>query len=172
MIKFFRFVGVLSLSCLIVGCPLVSEYPLTSNMSVPINPKLVGTWIQEGNTTDTKSLSISIFAFNQQEYYMEVRDNNNIEDVMRLRAFISTIDNVPFLNFKDITGCYKGYRYFKYILSSDNVLNLRIIDDELIPARPSTQEGLLSDIRRYINNDNLYTVPIKFIRIDKSQNCR
>ena len=172
MNKFFRFVGVLSVSSLFVGCPLLTDHPIAPSMNAPMNPRLTGTWTEVENPTDREPISISILAFNENEYYMEwrVKDDEELY-VIRFRAFISTIDNVSFLNSKFL-GCSHGiYEYINFDLSSDNVMTLRVIDEELFLNRPSTSEELFNSIQKYLNNEKLYNTPMKLIRANKSGEC-
>ncbi len=156
MIFLFRF-AVLPLLFLLTGCPLESKYSLGESQSAQMDQRLVGKWVDASSDNSAKG-TLSIYRFNENEYYIEAIDNDT-NKTDRYRGFLTSIDNVPILNVQEITDkqSQMEFLFVKVSLSADNILMLYILQDSLLSGRSlSSRNDLLSYIRKNYNNSKLY----------------
>ncbi len=148
--------AVILVSCVLFGCPLQSKFPLGDSNNAPMDERLLGVWIIE-EPEELKNGKLSIFSFNETEYYMESQEPKSGE-TGRSRAFITIIDNVIFLNFQEIEhgSSERDYGFLKISVSSSNVLRIWSLEDGLLPRKPTSTEDLSSFVRDNINNPKLY----------------
>lgn len=164
---FFRLLLLLISASIFAGC-LLTEYALTTKTDVIINPKLLGTWIIDQSSIDNSIVKvdikdISVFSFNDSEYYLEWL-NGEEEEPVRLRAYITIIDNVSFLNIQNIAEDEKTFLICKLVSTSDNTVGLSFIDDFLFQKRPSSSNEIYSVVRENLNNPKLYGMSIDLRR--------
>lgn len=155
---------VILLSCFLFGCPLESRFPLGESRHAPIDERLLGEWIIE-EPKELKGGKVSIFSFNETEYYMESHEPKNGE-TGRSRAFITMIDNVMFLNFQEIehASSQRDYGFVKISISSNNVLAMWGLEDTLVSKKPASAEELYSFVRDNLKNPKLYGKEIIILR--------
>ena len=159
----YRFVFIL-IPIFMIGCPLASKYPLGESRTAPMDQRYIGKWVT-AESTDKQYLLI--LPFNENEYLIEIFNN---EDVERYRAFSTIIDNVDILNLQPITVKEKQivpiserkYIFFKILLSDNNILTLWNIKREGTCfceedfKEDYSKEELFRYIQKNIGNDNVY----------------
>ncbi len=156
---------VLGVAFLLTGCPLTTDYPLGPSTNAPMDERLLGTWTVDKSSTDPELKSMAVFAFNKNEYYVEWV-NKGDDEPSRLRAFITEIDNLYFVNVQDIEGD-KKFIYCSFAVPSDNTLYVRVVDDALFKTEPSSSETLNHFIMKELRNTGLYREYIIFKRANK-----
>ncbi len=148
---------VFTLSFLCTGCPLSSQYSLGDKHDAPVYQKMIGKWVGAEPGKDDEG-AITIFRFNENEYYIEISDNRN-KKIDRFRAFITKIDNVSILNVQDVSETEPN-RHFIYVKVSeyaDNTIMFSVVEDDLLPRKEfSSRADLLKFIRSNITNSRLY----------------
>lgn len=146
-----------ALSFLCTGCPLSSQYSLGDSRGAPIYQDILGKWV-DAEPGKTAEGAITIFRFNENEYYIETFDNSN-KKIERFRAFVTKIDNVSILNVQDLseTGANRNFVYVKVSKSADNTIMFSVVNDDLLQnIRFSSRADLLKFIRSNIANPKLY----------------
>jgi hypothetical protein len=147
----------LPLLFLLTGCPLKSKYSLGDSHSARMDQGLMGKWVDASPEKSAKG-TLSIFRFNENEYYIEAIDHET-QKTDRYRGYLTSIDNVPILNIQEIMEKQSPmeFLFVKVSLSPEKILMLYIIEDSLLSGRSlSSRNDLLSYIRTNINNPKLY----------------
>jgi len=159
----FRFIFIL-IPIFMIGCPLVSKYPLGESRNAPMDQRYIGKW--DGmESTDNDKEYLLILPFNENEYLIEGFNDKNIE---RYRAYLTIIDNVDILNLQAITVKEKQivpisereYIYLKIFLSDNNVLTLWNIENKGL-KKDHTREELFQYVQKNIGNDNVYEMIVE-----------
>lgn len=148
------------LAFFMIGCPLVSKFPLGNSRSAPMDERYIGKWAPI-KSKDHNVETLWIFPFNENEYYMEF--NNNTKDkVIRLRSYLTVVDNVNILNVQPIGDeneiAYmpdREYFFIKIFLSDNNTITLWNID-KIDFIKDSSKEELFQYVQKNIRNDNVY----------------
>ena len=145
------------------GCPVGSKYPLSESNKSQVDERLLGSW--KSIKQDKDSGKIYIWQFNENEYYMEIKGDND-NNINRVRAFMTVIDNVRILNTKELkmVNEQQEYVYIKYEISNDNILTFWTMDSKLLPKKEMTNIELFSSIMTNINIDKFYEKFGSFIR--------
>jgi len=114
---------------------------------------------------ELKDGKVSIFSFNETEYYIESHEPKSGE-TGRSRAFITIIDNVMFLNLQEIEhgSSQRDYGFVEISASSNNVLTMRGLEDTLLSKKAASAEELYSFVRDNRNNPKLYGKEIVTLR--------
>ena len=151
---------------LLTGCPLQSDHSLGDARSAPMDETLLGCWVDNRLNESWKG-SLSLFRFNENEYYIEAVDNEN-KKTDRYRGYLAVIDNTRILNVQEITdkpSIKMEFMFLKVSLSPDNVLTFWTIEDDLAGEKHiSSKSDLLSYIRSHINDSRLYDNVITLIK--------
>jgi hypothetical protein len=168
-----RGVPLLTLALLLPGCVYTSAIPLGDPAAAPFDQALVGDWIVESEGADDEavgdalpidSAGIRVHRFNQHEYLIEYHEWACAEFRVpraverRLRAFISTVDTVRFLNIQDIVGD-TAYMFAHYTINGAE-LRLRFIADGSngrgLEGSHKTSAALLAAVRARLNDPELF----------------
>lgn len=164
----FRFIFIL-IPIFMIGCPLVSKYPLGESRSAPMDQRYIGKWVT-AESTDKQYLLI--LPFNENEYLIEVVNDDDIE---RYRAYLTIIDNVNILNLQVITDkknkivqiSEREYLFIKISLSDNDVLTLWNIENNGF-KKDYSKEELFQYVQKNIRNDNVYEMVEEFKRDAKN----
>jgi len=155
---FYRFLFIL-IPIFMIGCPLVSKYPLGESRNAPMDKRYIGKWVLP-KSTDNDEATLWILPFNENEYLIEGISDGEVE---RYRAYLTVIDNVHILNYQTITEREnkivhipeREYLFIKISLSDNNVLTLWGIENKGF-KEDHTKEELFQYVQKNIGNDNVY----------------
>ncbi len=139
---------------LLAGCPYSSPVPLAEPGDIALDAGLFGNWI--GVDTDGDSLQISVFPFNQREYYVETR--NHASPPARYRVFPFQVEKNLFLHVNELSAdaAPEGYAFARYALSGDSDLSLRLVGDKIIPKNlTGSPDDLRVFLKEHVNDPGL-----------------
>lgn len=150
----------LSLSLLLLfGCSDVSV-PLGPPETAPMMQELVGHWEAIDVSEEEGRGVMQLIQFNDHEYYAEFshfEKNSTIPEVMRLRAYITPVDDHLFANVQAIEEELddREYMIFWFDLANNDILSTVMIDEDM--SHITTSEELVSFVKDLIANDYLET---------------
>ena len=130
--KINKFVSLLALYFLIFSGCEGSKFPLSDPSDSSIDERFIGSWGMLEPDEDGGASFLNIFAFNEHEYYVEGWDKGDEDEMMRLNAFSTEIDDVWFANIQCI-NCDEdesGYFFFKYNLNPQDELLVYGINED------------------------------------------
>jgi len=131
-----------------VGCQGAGA-PLGEPDEMAVSTSVTGTWYAAGD--DDEGLWLRVWAFNDHEYYVEW-ENEDDEDIARMRVFSSDLDRYVFSNVQCV-NCDESDRaewfFFQYELESADVLLIRGVADSHYTDALS-QMTRSRDVRRYV----------------------
>lgn len=139
---------------ILAGCE-GARAPLGEPGEVPVDPALIGTWQSISDEEDMATLHV--WAFNENEYYVEWETEDEEDDLARLRAYASDLGNFIFANIQCI-NCDADDRtewfFFQYELESEDVLAIRSVNDSHYTEAMSGMTRS-RDVRRYVEEHML-----------------
>ncbi len=150
----------LSLSLLLLfGCSDVSV-PLGPPETAPMMQELVGTWEVIEIPEDEGRGAMQLIQFNDHEYYIEFshfEKDSTIPEIMRLRAFITPVDEHLFANVQAIEEEIddRDYMIFWFDLANNDIISTVMIDEDM--SHIKTSEELITFVKDLIANDYLET---------------
>ena len=114
------------------GCPFTSKVPLAGPDASGVDSKLLGPWV--GVTGEGDSLRVTVFPFNQSEYYVEMVEPGR--DTQRFRVFPFELNGVWFLHINEISpdGSKSEYAFARAMFSSESAFTLRFVGEKIVPA--------------------------------------
>ena len=122
----------LSASFLVLtGCE-GSKYPMSDPAESTIEEGFIGSWIVESPDGDEASY-LNILPFNEHEYYGEVWEPGNEDELVRLGIFSTRLNGVWFANIRCLL-CDEDdgqYFFFKYDLLSETEFSAVPINEDL-----------------------------------------
>ena len=136
-----------------------SPVPLGPSDAVPVSTELAGTWNQIDVPGDEDAAQLVVLPFNEYEYYLEFScDSTTCDDpeVLRLRAFTTLVDGVPFANVQLIEEDQRNYIFFRYELSDGETLSLRGVGGNLLSEKFATPEALYEFVEEHLDQEELY----------------
>lgn len=140
------------LACLLLlGCPYGSPVPLGDASDAKIEPKLLGRWTITG--TEPGFSEVEIRAFNETEYYIELRgrEPHKATESSRYRAYSSKVGGRNYLNIRELDGKEPRWLIASYDLMNLDTAVLALLSDEPIkklkspPASSRALRGYLKD---------------------------
>jgi len=154
---------------ILLGCA-GSQVPLSPPGGVPVDPLLIGTWVQGDSQQSGNTDRLTVFQFNDYEYLLEYLEKDaSISDLLRLRAYTTPVEGVLFANVQCV-GCDddNDFVFFRYSLTKEGALNVRPVKTELYkdPLFTSSQE-LLDYIRFHLDDDEIYEAGAQFVRAEQ-----
>lgn len=163
ILKHILFITILILfqSCIDLGLH-ISDFPLNAPKTRSTDPGLTGHWekISE-KTEDTGMETLEFILFNKNEYV--VRSGEGVDKNL-IRAFITRISGISFLNFQDLSETKLQYVFCKYSISDENELILNFIADTLFKSdHPKTSKELRKFIKKKLGNPELFNKKMKII---------
>lgn len=136
--------AVAAIGCEGAGAPLGEPDELTVDKTV------TGTWYAAGD--DEEAQWLRVWAFNENEYYVEWETEDDEDEVARLRVFSSDLDTYVFSNVQCV-GCNEEDRaewfLYQYELESPDVLLIRSIR-ETHYSEALSQMTRSRDVRSYV----------------------
>lgn len=156
ILKYILIITILILfqSCIDLGIH-ISDFPLDTPETRAADPGLTGHWkkISE-KAEDTGIETLEFIQFNKNEYI--VRSGEGVDNNL-IRAFITRISGIQFLNFQDLSETKRQYVFCKYSISDENELILNFIADTLFkPDHPKTSKELRKFIKKNLGNPELF----------------
>ena len=151
------------------GCPYVSEVPLSASEDSVIDGRLLGAWSavdEEGNRTSEEGM-VTFIQFNKHEYLIVLTKG---DEVQRIRAFVTEIEDYTFLNCQEIKNHGRKrtrYIFIEYKFESPDEVLLRIVEGELFEKQFQTSEALFDFLQSNVDNSKLYDDLGRLIRIVK-----
>ncbi len=136
----------------IAGCE-GALVPLSDANDVPIDERLLGEWMALDD--EQEASIITIWAFNDTEYYMEWKEEDEDEeaaaDTMRIRAFSTELKDYMFTNIRCI-NCEEDeteWFFYRYAFEGDDRLAVQGIRNR--HYRDAMSEMTRSkDVRKYV----------------------
>ena len=136
----------------LAGCE-GAQVPLGDANDVPIDERLLGDWMALDD--EQEATILTIWAFNDTEYYMEFMQDDDDEaadaDTMRIRAFSTEVKDYMFTNIQCI-NCdedEKEWYFYSYTFDSDGKLAVQGIENK--HYRDAMAEMTRSkDVRKYV----------------------
>lgn len=121
----------LALSLLGAGCPFVSYVPI-AQPGAPLDARLTGLWANM-DPADPDSLRLLIVPFNANEYYAELREDQ--DEVTRYRVYPFALAGEPYLHVSLLAPDAERASYFfvRWSLSEDGELSLDVIAEDAVP---------------------------------------
>lgn len=153
----------LALMVFLCGC-YVSKIPMASSANSELDPNLIGKWERIVTEKDPTPVEMLVLQFNDNEYYAEYRDAN---ELLRFRAYIVKIEEVPFINVQDIKED-RSFIFVRYSVGEDGVLTLRKVSEDFVKSEFETSEALYEFIKNNMNEDRLYDEADRFKRATAS----
>ena len=155
----------------LAGC-YESNVPMASSRQSTIDQNLLGAWkatIESDGKQDKTLLEAVFYKFNDHEYYVRYKEEEKGEVTFTdLRVYTVVVNGVPFFNVHDIESAddsKRSYNFFRYSLSGDGVLTLKMVIDRLFETKFDTSEKLYEFIQKNLENEKLYGDPIRFVKI-------
>lgn len=157
----------LVLVVLAAGC-YESPVPIAPPGSVAVDSSLLGRWEQVGPEAGLMPSHLGIEA--EDAFLYSVRfccaDAPTLPaDTAHLRAFVTLVDDVPFVNVQDASGV-EPYFFFRYALTPDSILTLWPVGGCVFDEPLLTSEALEHALRLHLDNERLYLdEPLQFKRL-------
>ena len=145
----------------VLGSCYESKVPMASSKDSYIEPNLIGKWKKVVTADDATPADMLVLNFNDKEYYVKYQDE---KDVTRYRAYIVTVKGVPFINAQFIERDERPFVFFRYSLSKDEVLTLRIISGDFIKTEFRSSKELYKFVKKHLHIEKLYGEPVRFKR--------
>ena len=150
----------LALMLSLCGC-YVSKVPMASSANSDLDPNLIGKWEKIVTEKDPTPVEMLVLQFNDNEYYAEYRDAN---ELLRFRAYIVRVGEVPFINVQNIEGDERSFIFVRYSVGEDGVLTLRELSNDFVKSEFETSEKLYDFIKNNLKEDQLYDETGRFKR--------
>lgn len=166
----------LVIASLLAGCE-AAQVPLGEADEMLVDPRVTGQWVSvsDDDDDDDSESRMSIWAFNDHEYYVEWETVDGEHDMDRIRMYASDLGDVLFANVQCI-DCTPDERdewfFFQFELVSDNELILRSIENE--HYRDAMADMTRSrDVRQYVeqhmHDDSFFSEEVgRFVRANPS----
>ena len=124
------------------GCPYTTKTPIGAPERGAFDERLVGQWAAYSDDGD--SALVTVYPFNEAEYYVEVVSGDDEPD--RYRVFAFTVDGRRFLHLNDlgIDSGAREYVFARYDLSANGELAIRFVGEDCVP------KGLADDPRALV----------------------
>ncbi len=108
-----------------------AQVPL-SDPDQPIDSRLIGTWDIIELPDGEDGTHMEVIAFNKHEYYVEMWEDGDDPDTLRMNVFSTPVDGVLFANIRCI-DCDDDddYFFFRYGIEADGVMTLQGVRDNL-----------------------------------------
>ena len=153
-----------------IGCG--SQVPIQDISEAVFVPELVGTWhiMPEPGSEPGEMVVLN---FNDREYYVELRaqaDGSPEADTLRLRAYITRVNGMSFINTQYIDSMDEDERlffFYTYALTPDGVLTLTELNnvgDRRID-KFETSEALYTFIRQNLHDEDLYGASMALVKV-------
>jgi hypothetical protein len=115
----------------IAGCPFTSKVPLAEPDRSGLDHQLLGEWL--GLTNGGDSLRITVFPFNEREYYIETVERGQAPQ--RFRAFPFELNGAWFLQINELSpdGPASEYVFARYTFSGESAFTLRFVGEKIVP---------------------------------------
>lgn len=151
---FLLVVLVLLQSCIDLGI-YISDVPLSSSDTEAVDIRLIGNWEKPSEKDKGTGMeTIEFILFNENEYV--VRSGEGADNTL-IRAFITRISGILFLNFQDLSETNWQYVFCKYSINEKNELILNFMDDSLFDTdKPETSKKLRKFIKKNLKNPDLF----------------
>jgi len=147
-------VFILLQSCIDLGI-YISDVPLNSSGSEPADMRLVGNWEKVLKNNKSSGIeALEFILFSENEYVLRSGEgvNNNL-----IRAFITKISGISFLNFQDLSETKRQYVFCKYSIKDNSELILNFVSDTLFDSdKPETSRKLRKFIKNNLENPELF----------------
>ncbi len=157
------------LTAFLLGACYESRVPLASSKDSTIDQNLIGKWrgkLKRAVIQDEVPAELLILQFNHNEYYVKYQVGKSGKvDHHNLRAYIVMVDGVPFINVQNLDSLKEDERtfiFFRYSVSEDSVLTLKMVSDSFVKTNFRTSDKLYKFIEKNLNNEKLYEKPIQF----------
>ncbi|MCK4889358.1 MAG: hypothetical protein KAS21_07450 [Candidatus Aminicenantes bacterium] len=153
-------VSVFLQSCIDLGI-YISDFPLSSSDTEAVDIRLIGNWekISEKNK-GTGMDTLEFILFNENEYV--VRSGEGMDHNL-VRAFITKISGISFLNFQDLSETKRQYVFCKYRINDEKELTLNFIADTIFDSdKPETSKKLGKFLKKNLKNPELFNKEMSF----------
>ena len=153
-----------------IGCG--SVVPISDVSESVLLPDLAGHWQTTG--PDDEIGQMLVLKFNEHAYYVEFREEGTEvfdEDVLRLRAYFTEIDDRLLINAQNIDSIDEDDRlYFFYAYDLDENGEMVITELQDVEGQDldgfETSEALRAFVRENLDNEAFYGEAITFVRIN------
>ena len=168
MKKLFVIVLLAALPVFFLGCPYNSKVAIDSKPIVKIDERMIGTW----GITDTAITYYEIGKLNDNEYLIKEysKDKDNVAKVTsKYSAFISEINNVTFLNVKqlpekdDFSLFGEEYYFYKIVLEPGVIISTPVTN--FIKEEFTSSEALRSFFAENMKNSYFFQEDSRYIKI-------
>jgi hypothetical protein len=140
---------------LLVGCPLLSDYPLSDPKAAEIDAELIGSW-QSMDADSGKVTRLRFIPFDEHELIgLAIGDDR--DESSALRVFTTEIEGTRFINVKELGKDSGTWSILRYGIE-EGKLRLTSVDDGLFRGRVlSGSAELYEAIRRNLDDPRLYS---------------
>ena len=144
--------GVLLMAACVItsGCITGFKHPLGPPEEGFIEPRLLGTWACT-STDDPKPSLITFIDFDGKQYYIQSAGDGE-GDPSHSRAFATRIEDVPFLNVRDLgPKAENDWTFIAYAVPDADHLRLRLVDpqpfEDVVDDPPSVKQRLANQLQ-------------------------
>ena len=151
----------LVIASLLASACYESVVPITPAADT-FDPAFLGKWLEVPGAGGSAA-QLTIWRFNDTEYYVEMPNVLPEErDVLRMRAYLSTVGGATFANLQEIQSAQRAYAFFRVELI-DGQLHLRGLIETLPKFKTSAE--LHSWLQAHAQ-DSIYSNVGVFRRVD------
>lgn len=140
---------------LLAGCPMESHFPIAEPDQHPLDRSLLGEWT--GISTDGDSSAVTVFPFNESEYYVETRERSGAAS--RFRAFAFQVDGLTFLQINELqTEPGPGsYVIARLEMQQTGTASIVFVGEKLVPETLADDpKAILARIKANARREELY----------------
>ncbi len=149
------------------GCPYTAKIPIAVPDRSAFDPRLVGEWIASGDAGDT--VLVSVYPFNEAEYYVETVEGKDKPDRYRVFAFTVGKERLLHLNELGFENSVHEFVFGRYDLSVDGELTIRFIGEKCVPkSLADDAKALRAFIAAHLDDPALDDEDVKLVMRRKS----
>ncbi|OJJ22337.1 hypothetical protein BKI52_06540 [marine bacterium AO1-C] len=151
---------IITLLCLLTGCPYESEHSLGQIQN--IDPNLIKTWKGKQINFEDDEWIIEVTDFNDKEYLVDlkIRRKGAVQSY-KMRAFVSKIGSNNILHFQSLMPPteHRTFNYIKYRLESEKLV-VRFLKKNDETRRLNSKNELSKYIMRNLNDEKAWSKSI------------
>ena len=175
----FRFQPISTVSLILIGALLAgceaAQVPLGPPDELLVDSRVTGHWVSESADEEAEKALLSVWAFNDHEYYVEWEIEDDEDDVARIRTFASDLGHFLFANVQCINCTEddrKEWYFYQFELTSDDELIIRSIRN-IHYSEAMADMTRSSDVRAYVqkhmHDEGFFSEEVgRFVRVNTS----
>ncbi|MCX7833680.1 MAG: hypothetical protein N2490_05670 [Ignavibacteria bacterium] len=147
---------------LFTGCPYKSNFPIDKSPEIPVDTKLIGKW----GTSGTDYYNVSKKSNYLYSIIYVTLDSNDVEEISdKYEGFLSKVDNVTYLNLRDLSASEGEGEYYLYKFEYKNDKIILTGVTPYIKEKFSDSEDLKKFFKKNQENSYFFTDPQEYQRI-------